>query len=326
MPVVQNTLLILKYIQGQRIAMAELAVAVTAGNAALSAVTTGWNLTKAFAGSEPDSAVLARLLDYARKNGLYGATTGGPVSADSPLLQCLYRTFEAGPDRCAVGNYVFYTKRNLGKSAALRIFCRKTLKQNERRSIYVSGLGSKKNYFENIADNLQLNPGTNWAKCLVAAMTRGHEDSKNPVLVLDEFNSLGDNNVNLGDMDMFMRHCLGRKFFLIIATSNEEVARELIKLNHWGKIKPLQAVHTFNVFDAALYSEDPIWKTITWSTDQLKKVVIKHFGRDMADSLGEFDFLLPTMNPQQALEAADLYYNAVHNPGEVLPTVSDISD
>jgi len=101
---------------------------VVAGNAAVSAVSTGWSFAKAFAGSEPNSAILAKLEGYASSNGLCGPTTG-PVCADSPLLECLYRTLVGPGDRCAVGNYVFYTKRNLGKSAALRIFCRKTLKK-----------------------------------------------------------------------------------------------------------------------------------------------------------------------------------------------------
>jgi len=296
-----------------------LAMPVVAGKAAVSGVSTGWSLSKAFAGAEPDSVILAKLLGHARNNGLCGAATG-PASADSPLLGCLCRTFVGPTDQCAVGNCVFYTERNLGKSAALRTFCGKTLKQANRRSMCVSGLGSKGSYFENIADNLELDPGTNWAKCLVASMTCGRGESC-PVLVLDEFNSLGGKNVNLDDMDMFMQHCLDKKLFLFIATSNEEVAKKLISLNHLVKIKPLQAVHKFNVFNNASCDEDPSWKTISWSAAQLKKVVIKHFRHDR---FGEFDFLLPTMNPHQAMQAADLC-NSEHNLQEVLPAVSDMS-
>eukprot|EP00978_Attheya_sp_CCMP212_P023683 scaffold73024_cov61-Attheya_sp.AAC.4 len=106
------------------------------------------------------------------------------------------------------------------------------------------------------------------------------------------------------------------KFYLIIATSNKGVADELVSLNNWGKMKPLQAVHEFDVYGLDSHDEVPSWKTISWSTDQLKKAVIKHSGHD---NFGEFEFLSPIMNPHQALEAAELY-DTKHNRGDVLTT------
>lgn len=83
------------------LAMVDPVTTVVAGNAAVSAVSTEWSLAKAFAGSEPNSVILTKLMGYASNNGLYGATAG-PVCADSPLLGCLCRTLVGPEDRCAV--------------------------------------------------------------------------------------------------------------------------------------------------------------------------------------------------------------------------------
>jgi len=288
-------------------------------NATLSAGSHGWSFAKAFLG-ETNSSMVKSFEDKSKENGVFGAVPG-PISVDSPALRCLYHTFVGPSDKCPPGNYVFYTKKNMGKSSALRIFCQKTLKKANRRSIYVSGMGATRTYFENVAGNLSVeNYESNWPKCLVAAMARARGPGPNeppPVLVLDEFNDLGDKNENLPAMDSFMRQCLNRDMYLIVVTSRENIADELVYLNGWGKIVPLQAVHEGSVFEGREETEKPSWKALTWSTEQLKKVVSKHVKGD----LGEYEFLREGMTPLGAIRAAKL--DVMQKSGETLGDVSD---
>lgn len=111
-------------------------------------------------------------------------------------------------------------------------------------------------------------------------MASAHDEDP-PVLVLDEFTDLGIQNENLKAMDLLMRQCLNKNFFLIITTSKEEVADELVYLNGWGKMKPLQAVHDGCVFVEHEENEKLTWKAITWTPDQLKKVGMNHVKGDL---------------------------------------------
>ena len=156
---------------------------ITANAVLSSAGSHRWNIAKGFVGAvETNSDVLAKFLTYAKSNGVFAAVPG-PVSADSPALGCLYRTLVGPSDVCPFGNYVFYTGRNMGKSSALRIFCSKTLncKTANRRSIYVSGLGSSLVYFENVAGNLDVVYTSNGRSALyqqcVVRLTRNHQSS-----------------------------------------------------------------------------------------------------------------------------------------------------
>lgn len=293
--------------------------AVVARDAAFSVASHVLNFAGAFEGDvEPTSGVLAQLIDASQQNRAFRASTS-PVRADSPLVNCLYDTF-VGQTAIPPGNYVFFTDRNMGKSAALRLFSTKTMKKRQHRSIYVSGLGAAKTYFENVALNLNVDYNSNWAKCLVAAMTRAPGE-KDPLLIFDEFNALGENEVNLNAMDMFMRECVDKHFYLIIVTSSEKIANRLIELNDWGKIKPLQAVHDGNILAYGPKPSPPNWKTIHWTVDQLKGVITKHNPRQ---DFGSFDFLREGMNPFEALQLASKFL--IENDGNrLLPLASDLS-
>ena len=117
-------------------------------------------------------------------------------------------------------------------------------------------------------------------------------DEEPPVLVLDEFNDLGEGKENINAMDAFMQQCLND---------------ELVCLNGWGKMKPLQAVHNSSVFVEHGKREKPSWKALAWFLGQLQKVVLKH----VKGCLGMCNFLHAGMDPLAAIEAANLH-NDMH--------------
>ncbi|CAB9509795.1 expressed unknown protein [Seminavis robusta] len=118
-------------------------------------------------------------------------------------------------------------------------------------------------------------------------------------------------------MDSFMRQCLNRDMYLIIVTSRENIADEVVYLNGWGKLLPLQAVHDGSAFEAREEIEKPSWKALTWSSDQLKKVVSKH----VKGNRGDYEFLREGMTPLAAIRAAKL--DDMQKIGETFADVLD---
>jgi hypothetical protein len=72
-------------------------------------------------------------------------------------------------------------------------------------------------------------------------------------------------------------------------------------LNAWGKMRPLKYIHdgpTENIEGQPGYKENKTanWKTVDWTQEQLKKVVIKHEGE-----FDDYSFIPPKSTPTDAL-------------------------
>ena len=86
-----------------------------------------------------------------------------------------------------------------------------------------------------------LHTQASWLATLVSALMPKPEVRLRhaPVLVFDEFNSLGPNNENVYFADSFSRFIYGKGVTVLFVTQNEEVAKALCGLNRWQKIGPL---------------------------------------------------------------------------------------
>jgi hypothetical protein len=192
---------------------------------------------------------------------------------------------------------VFFERRSQGKSSAARYFCRKICKQSGRRSILIGASGGigggDATYFQRAAADLGVEfTSPSWDRCLAAAMTKSPQEKFSPFLFLDEFNYGTPHDLH--DLNRFMRACHNRHFYLIVITSEREIANNIMKLNAWEKMRPLKYIHNGpieNAIGQPWYDENrtPDWKLIDWTPEQLKSVVVAHEGSSMITVLLQWD-------------------------------------
>lgn len=274
---------------------------------------------------ETDTAMLRKIEEFSVNNVGLGVPSHEKLLADSPMVMGLRETFGPSPNFCPAGfAYVFYARKSLGKSSAVRYFCRKDCKKNSRRSIHVgaSGGSAGTTYFERIAADLKVDYSSNWARCLVAAMTKKPEEKLSPILFLDEFNERSKKD--LQDLNKFMRECQNLGFYLIVVTSERTIANDVMGLNAWEKMRPLKFIHngpTENIQGQPGYEEDkaPDWKDVYWTQEQLKMLVIAHEGE-----FDDYSFILRNMTPSDALFRAREAKEA-HMQGDLVTTMSSLS-
>jgi hypothetical protein len=253
---------------------------------------------------ETDFAMLRRIEVLSRENCVLGPAIMGRIQADSPMIECLKETAAGkGENACPAGiAYVFYERRSLGKSRAARFFCRKICNQVKCRSLLIPASTAGETYFQRVAADLGVDYTSNWARCLLSAMTKSPKEKFNPFLFLDEFNE--GTKRDLQDMNTFMRACQDLGFYLIIITSEETIADDVMKLNAWGKMRPLKCIHNgpiTNIIGQPGYNANKKadWKRIDWTFDQLKSLVIMKEGE-----FDDFGFIVAGMTPTDALFAA----------------------
>lgn len=172
--------------------------------------------------AETHSAMLTRLQELSRENAVLGDPARERIVANSPMVECLHETAGKGENACAHGiAYVFFERRSQGKSSAARYFCLKSCRKAECRSLLISASTGGETYFQRVAADLGVDYTSNWARCLVSAMTKSPKEEFNPFLFLDEFNE--GTKRDLQDMNYFMRACQNLGFYLIIITSKKRL-------------------------------------------------------------------------------------------------------
>jgi hypothetical protein len=107
------------------------------------------------------------------------------------------------------------------------------------------------------------------------------------VLILDDFDKCGHDNVNITNMKSFC-HDLYRlqdeasgtfDIFVVILTQSRDVANELCRINNWKKITPMPGSYVEippEERDAATLP-DPNWTLMPWSEQELLYLVAKRF-------------------------------------------------
>ena len=137
-----------------------------------------------------------------------------------------------------------------------------------------------------------------WFSSLIAALSRTEEEIESgksaSILILDDFDTEGDGNVNITNMKKFC-HDMARlrdvneeqyEIYVVVLTQSKEVANMPCKINNWQKIAPIpgNCNPPTGIFDES-NRPDPDWTGLPWTDEQLKKMVNKRFKVDeLADT------------------------------------------
>lgn len=274
---------------------------------------------------ESDSALVTRIGKLSSKNALIGTEHSDKVVADSPMLDCLIQSAGDGENSVPPGYaYVFYERRSMGKSSSIRYFCSRNCKSAKVRSLVFAASSGGATYFQRVAFQLDVEFSSNWAACLVAAMKKHpKEDNFSPFLFLDEFNH--GTQQDLEDLNNFMRQCQEKGFYLIIVTSEKDIADKIMRLNAWGKMRPLQFLHNGSILNYdGMPGYDPNkrakWKQVNWTVEQLKNLVIERCGE-----FDDYSFIRAGMTPNDALFEAEKKKKTGRVPPSLLTKGSDMS-
>jgi hypothetical protein len=122
--------------------------------------------------------------------------------------------------------------------------------------------------------------------CLIAALLPHPTAKKIPLLILDEFNHRGVDEVNIQLMDAFMRQIYGGGIISLVITQDKGIALELIKLNKFQKIEPLPSALDEVRGDEGIQASDFTivkhgrtthwkWKSFDWDVDELVNLATK---------------------------------------------------
>lgn len=213
---------------------------------------------------------------------------------DSPLLRCLREMIlgeQAWP-------YVFYAPPSSGKTSAARAFMHFYIPHlfpdpvTRPKALMLTGTMALEasSYFHHVSDTF-IAGSTSWFAPLVAALSRTKEEiasRRHPsVLILDDFDVAGKDNVNITNMKKFchdlaalrdLEHGEQYEIYVVIITQSRDVANKLCRINNWQKIAPMPRTYNppvGNVSKSEL--PDPDWTELPWTSDQLQKMVEKRF-------------------------------------------------
>jgi hypothetical protein len=147
---------------------------------------------------------------------------------------------------------------------------------------------------------LSAHPGATAVNGLIYALLLAMDepDERQPsLLILDGFNSLGKDEVNL----KFIKRLYGlmnarKNMIVVVSTQEETVANKLCSLNGGQRIAPLPGTYTGK-------ETSPTWNGMNWSRDLLMEAVRYEFPENFLPN-HEFDFIVSGMTPLQAIKAA----------------------
>ena len=234
----------------------------------------------------------------------------------SPLLKLLIenRTTFASSSGMA---HVLYAPSSTGKTAACRYWVETILKGAGAPALMISGNGLNVNYLDYMAVVLRIRQDRSeaqWIASMVAGLSRqpGPTLKHAPVLVLDEFNSPGENNQNINFADSFARFIYERSLSVIFVTQNPDVAMELCKLNQWKRIGPLPGAtipDRWSLKKGELPPAEYNWKSMQWTMKGLTAMILRRkryknkFDDQVKDHLLEWLEAVP--DPTSAIVKAD---------------------
>lgn len=201
------------------------------------------------------------------------------IMVESPILTCLRRLVT----REAPAPYVLYAPPSSGKTTAARAFLKFSLKrlfptsEEIPHAIMLSGSVDESTYFQHIAGAV-LAGKTPWFASLMMALSRSAEEitsGKPPsILILDNFDDCGPNNVNVKNMTHFCHdlhrlqelHGKSLEMNIIILTQNRDTGDALCRINNWKKIAPMPGSYTELLTDEreAETLPDPGWTKMPW--------------------------------------------------------------
>ena len=253
------------------------------------------------------ASTIARFQTLAKARTILGGPLNyGDKKVLSPIVEILAGMYKGDllAEKVGAGKtYVFYAPPSTGKTTGAQYFFERGLPKLETTGIMISG--TARNYHNHMATLLgcDVSDGT-WPASLTAAMMPEPGDHRQgsypPLLLLDEINWLGENDVNILFMDIFMRLVVDRRFICVVQTQNLQVANKLCNLNAGQKIAPLPSLLETPWLGV---TEKVPWKIVQWEATALVKLVRSRFpGRFEQEE--RFDWVVDGMTPTHVITEA----------------------
>ena len=164
------------------------------------------------------------------------------------------------------------------------------------KGFMLTGQNPNNDYVSQLSAHLGATAVKGWVHALLLAMDEP-ENLEPSLLILDGFNSLGEDNVNLN----FVKTLYGlmnakKNMIIVISTQEEVVANKLCSLNGGQRIAPLPGAFTGE-------ETSPKWNGMQWSRDLLIEAVRYEFPGKFPMN-HNFDFIVGDMTPLEAIKAA----------------------
>ena len=195
------------------------------------------------------------------------------VSVESPnvrkLLQLFGKSEDGEPSSTGIV-YVLYDKKGNGKTHAGRALLREFFQFGSGKTlkgIMFSGDSLNQNIPNALCTELEATSIDGWITLLLLAMNQPIEISEPSILILDSFNSVGEERSNVNFVKaLYERMNAEMNVFVVVLTQEKEVAQELFKENGGARIIPLPGS-----MDGTI--DAPSWKEEKWSVDELVQFV-----------------------------------------------------
>ena len=227
----------------------------------------------------------------------------------SPDLQYLINLYGEGHNSGVI--YVLYDKPGQGKTVAGRALLQNFYafpsddgqeEDNFVKGFMVTGQMIDEDYMSVLGEKVGATGVKGWIHALLLAMDRPHTHQPS-ILILDGFNSMGKDEVNLHFIKGLYGLINGKKnLFVVVATQSKHVADALCGLNGGQRIAPMPGCYSGDD------KPSPNWKEEKWGRSLLIQAIRYEFNDDeSAEKFGDdckFEFISDDMTPLQATMAA----------------------
>lgn len=224
-----------------------------------------------------------------------------PEPVKSPIIDALINLYSQAAPQGVI--YVMYAPAGQGKTFGARSLLRYfyefqggEVEQQNVKGLMLTGQARHSDYMSQLGDQLGATGVHGWIHALLLALDQP-KNLEPSLLILDGFNSLGEENVN----ERFIEHLYGlmnaqKNMFVVVSTSDEAVANQLCSLNGGQRVAPLPGSYEGE-------ETSPTWNGMKWSRDLLIEAIrFKFPGTFPQDA--NFDFITTGMTPLQAIKVA----------------------
>jgi hypothetical protein len=220
----------------------------------------------------------------------------------SPLMEALLGVYE----KPAGMVYVMHAKPGLGKTFAARALLENfyVFSDQNLKGFMVTGTDLDEDYFSSLASLLGAQNVQGWMHGLLLALDAPKDEQPN-ILILDGFNSGGENNININFVKkLYGEINIDKNLFVVVVTQDESVADELCRLNGGVRIAPLP-----NTFTGPATS--PKWLGMEWSRELLIELTKWHFPECEEEKM---KFIKDGMSPGEVKKEVQLSFRKVEKP------------
>lgn len=196
-----------------------------------------------------------------------------------------------------------YAPPGQGKSFGARAFLKNYYQFEEDefvKGFMIGGDGiADNNYMSSLGNALGVTDAVEgWIHALLLAMDEpiGCQPS---ILILDDFNSLGKEDVNRAFMKKLYGALAAKKnMYVVLMVSDKSLATDICTFNNGQRVRPLPNSYTGE-------PTSPIWNDMKWKREELVGAVKFAYPKDFPEPVAnpKFDFVEDGMTPLQAILA-----------------------